>query len=262
MQRFRELTPGVLVATEQELTTNSTAVAHPGGGSLLIDPALTPADLAGLAAELAGAGLAPLAGFATHPHWDHVLWSRELGDVPRYAAEATAAVTAAEHDKIAGYLRTRTPGHDLDLAGRLTALPGGTGLIPWDGPEAQLVVHDGHAPGHAAVFFPHTGVLVAGDMLSEMEIPILATDRDDALAEYRTGLDKLAAVREVRWLVPGHGQVTDAAGFRARVDADRRYLDRLEAGQPYDDPRSLDGWLVDVHREQSEYVAARSGRDA
>lgn len=262
MQRFRELAPGVHVATEQELTTNSTAVAHPGGGCLLIDPAVSAADLAGLAADLAGAGLAPRAGFATHPHWDHVLWSRALGDVPRYAAAAAAALTGAEHDLLAENLRTRSPGHELDLAGRLTALPDGTGLIPWDGPEAQLVVHDGHAPGHAAVFFPHTGVLVAGDMLSDMEIPILATERDDALTEYRTGLDKLAGVREVRWLVPGHGQVTDAAGFRARVDADRRYLDRLEAGQPYDDPRSLDGWLVDVHRQQSGYVAARSGREA
>ena len=75
------------------------------------------------------------------------------------------------------------------------------------------MVHDGHAPGHAAVFFPHTGVLVAGDMLSDMEIPILATERDDALAEYRTGLDKLAGIREVRWLVPGHGQVTDGGGL-------------------------------------------------
>jgi len=258
MQRFRELAPGVLVATEQDLTTNSTAVTHPGGGCLLIDPAVSAADLAALAADLTGNGLAPRAGFATHPHWDHVLWSRALGDVPRYAAAAAAADIAAEHDELADYLRTRSPGHDLDLAGRLTALPDGAGLIPWDGPEAQLVVHDGHAPGHAAVFFPHTGVLVAGDMLSDMEIPILATERDDALAEYRTGLGKLAGIRGVRWLVPGHGQVTDGAGFRARVDADRRYLDRLEAGQPFDDPRGLPGWLTDQHRKQSEYVAAGS----
>ena len=101
MQRFRELAPGVLVATEKELTTNSTAVAHPGGGCLLIDPALTPADLAGLAADLAGAGLAPRAGFATHPHWDHVLWSRALGDVPRFAAAASAAAAEAEHERLA-----------------------------------------------------------------------------------------------------------------------------------------------------------------
>jgi hydroxyacylglutathione hydrolase len=258
MQRFRELTPGVLVATEKELTTSSTAVAHPGGGSLLIDPALTPADLAGLAAELAGAGLAPRAGFATHPHWDHVLWSRELGDVPRYAAAASAAAAEAERSDLAESARNHTADYDWDLFGRLTALPEETELIPWDGPEAQLVVHNGHAPGHAAVFFPHTGVLVAGDMLSDLEIPLLDTQLDKAFADYRAGLDKLAGIRDVRWLVPGHGQATDGAGFRARVDADRRYLDQLEAGKPFDDPRARPGWLADHHVRQSEYV--RSGR--
>jgi hydroxyacylglutathione hydrolase len=120
------------------------------------------------------------------------------------------------------------------------------------------VVHNGHAPGHAAVFFPHTGVLVAGDMLSDLEIPLLDTQLDKAFADYRAGLDKLAGIRDVRWLVPGHGQVTDGAGFRARVDADRRYLDQLEAGKPFDDPRARPGWLADHHVRQSEYV--RSGR--
>jgi hydroxyacylglutathione hydrolase len=259
MQRFRELFPGVLVATEKELTTTSTAVAHPGGGSLIIDPALTPADLAGLAAELAGAGLAPRAGFATHPHWDHVLWSRELGDVPRYAAAAAAAAAEAEYGDLAESARNHTADYDWDLFGRLTALPDGTGLVPWDGPEAQLVVHNGHAPGHTAVFFPHAGVLVAGDMLSDLEIPLLDTQLDNAFADYRAGLEKLAAVRNVRWLVPGHGQVTDGAGFRARVDADRRYLDQLEAGQPFDDPRARPGWLADHHVRQSEYVRSGGG---
>ena len=262
MQPFRELTPGVLVATEPDMITNTIAVAGPGGGCLLIDPAASAADLAALAGGLTSAGLAPLAGFATHPHWDHVLWSRDLGDVPRYAAATAAAVMDAERDQMAGYVRTRSPGHDLDLFGRLIALPDGTGLIPWDGQEAQLVVHDGHAPGHAGVFLPHAGVLVAGDMLSDLEIPLLDLEQDDALADYRTGLEKLAAVRGVRWLVPGHGQATDAAGFRARVDADRRYLDRLEAGEPFDDPRAQSGWLADHHRNQFAHVATRSGRSA
>jgi hydroxyacylglutathione hydrolase len=259
MQRFRELAPGVLVATEKELTTTSTAVAHPGGGSLIIDPALTPADLAGLAAELAGAGLAPRAGFSTHPHWDHVLWSRELGDVPRYAAADAATAAEAEHGSLAESARAHTDDYDWDLFGHLTALPDGTGLVPWDGPEAQLVVHNGHAPGHTGVFFPHAGVLVAGDMLSDLEIPLLDTEMDNAFANYREGLEKLAAVRDVRWLVPGHGQVTDGAGFRARVDADRRYLDQLEAAQPFDDPRARPGWLAEHHVRQSEYVRSGGG---
>jgi glyoxylase-like metal-dependent hydrolase (beta-lactamase superfamily II) len=109
------------------------------------------------------------------------------------------------------------------------------------------------------VFFPHTGVLVAGDMLSDLEIPLLDTQLDNAFADYRAGLDKLAGIRDVRWLVPGHGQVTDGAGFRARVDADRRYLDQLETGQPFDDPRAQSGWLADHHQQQSEYVRSGGG---
>jgi glyoxylase-like metal-dependent hydrolase (beta-lactamase superfamily II) len=258
MQPFRELTPGVIVATEPQLMTCTTAVAGPDGGCLLIDPAVTADDLTALAAALTGAGLAPRAGFATHPHWDHLLWSRALGDVPRYAAAACVAdITEAERERAAQYVESRMPGHELDLIARLTALPDDAGPIPWDGPEARPVVHSGHAPGHAAVFLPETGVLVAGDMLSDMEIPILDLAQEDAIADYYTGLDRLAAAGGVRWLVPGHGAVTDGAGFRARVDADRRYLDRLAAVQPLDESRPVEGWLVDVHQKQTEYAAAR-----
>jgi len=83
MQRLVEIVPGVLVATAERGTTTSTVVVANDGGCLVIDPAMTAADVAGLAADLADGGLRPCLGFATHPHWDHVLWSRDLGDVPR-----------------------------------------------------------------------------------------------------------------------------------------------------------------------------------
>ncbi len=100
------------------------------------------------------------------------------------------------------------PGHDLDLVGRMQALD--APAIPWDGPEARLIVHDAHAPGHGAVFLPETGVLVAGDMCSDVEIPLLDTVADDPLGDYRTGLERLASVPGVRQVVPGHGHVGDA----------------------------------------------------
>jgi hypothetical protein len=31
-----------------------------------------------------------VAGFSTHPHWDHLLWHPRLGDVPRYATPGGA----------------------------------------------------------------------------------------------------------------------------------------------------------------------------
>ena len=150
MQRFREIAPGVLVATAERGTTTSTVVVADDGGCLVVDPALTAADVAGLAADLADGGLRQRLGFATHPHWDHVLWSRGLGDGPRYAAQAAVRLVEQDRDEIVGYVRDSVPGHDLALLGRLVPLPASWDRIPWGGPAAQVIVHDGHAPGHAA----------------------------------------------------------------------------------------------------------------
>jgi hydroxyacylglutathione hydrolase len=217
----------------------------------VIDPAVSVANLAALVADLRDAGLRPVAGFATHPHWDHVLWSRELGDVPRYAAPAAVRITQTERPGMVAELDKTAPGHDMELFGQLDPLPADASLLPWDGPEVQVIVHNGHAPGHGALFVPHAGVLVAGDMLSDIEIPLLDLLAADPLGDYRAGLGRLAAVPGVRWLVPGHGHIADAGEFRRRLDADYRYLDRLVAGEPFDDSRCTAGWLRDWHVQQS-----------
>jgi glyoxylase-like metal-dependent hydrolase (beta-lactamase superfamily II) len=147
------------------------------------------------------------------------------------------------------------PGHDFSVLARLTPLD--APAIPWDGPEAHVIVHDGHAPGHGAVFLPDTGVLVAGDMCSDVEIPLLDLDAADPLGDYRTGLELLASVPGVRQVVPGHGHVGDADEFRRRLTADAAYLDALAFGQPLGDPRLTAGspeWLAGTHQEQLRYV--------
>jgi len=248
-----EIAPGVLVATSAYALTTSTVVAGPSGGCLVIDPAVTVADLAALAAGLAGRGLRPVAGWSTHPHWDHVLWSRELGDAPRYAAPAAVRFLEAERDGMIRELQAAAPGHDLALTGRLRPLD--AAVIPWDGPEARLIVHDGHAPGHGAVFLPGTGVLIAGDMCSDVEIPLLDTVAADPLGDYRAGMERLASVPGVRRVVPGHGHVGDAGELRRRLALDAAYLDAVRCGKPPDDPR-LPGaadWLRVTHEEQVRY---------
>jgi hydroxyacylglutathione hydrolase len=251
MRRFHEIEPGVLVATAGLYTTTSTVVTGAGGGCLVIDPAVLVSDVEGLAARLAGDGLRPRAGFATHPHWDHVLWHRDLGDVPRFATATAVATAEQRRGELIADTDAEAPGHDAELLGRLVALPGDGAAVPWDGPAAQVIAHNGHAPGHGAVFLPGTGVLVAGDMLSDIEIPLLDVAGADPLGDYRAGLERLAALEGVRWLVPGHGSVGDQHQFRRRVEADLAYLDRLAAGEPLQDPRCSQDWL------RAEYEAQR-----
>jgi hydroxyacylglutathione hydrolase len=235
-----ELVPGVAVATAELFTTISTVVTGEDGECLLIDPAVTPADLAALAAKVR-----PTAGFATHSHWDHLLWSRALGPgVPRYASAGTVAGT--DVPGLARGLEKHAPGHDLALFAKLTELDGD--VVPWDGPVARVVTHNAHALGHSALFFPDPGVLVAGDMLSDIEMPLLDLEAEDPVGDYRAGLELLAGLDGVRWLIPGHGHVGDGAEFRRRVDLDRRYLESPSSG----DSR-LDGapdWLRRAHDAQ------------
>jgi hydroxyacylglutathione hydrolase len=258
------LAPGVLVATSDLYMTTSTVVTAPDGGCLVIDPAITVADVGALAAELRARGLTPVAGFATHPHWDHVLWSAELGDVPRYASPRAAEFARVQRDHLIAEAREEAPGHDPDLTGRFTPLPAGETGIPWHGPRAQAVIHDGHAPGHAAVFLPEAGVLIAGDMCSDVEIPLIdleSTDLEpgDPLGNYRFGLDRLAAL-PVRLVVPGHGRPGDAAEFRRRVAADLRYLADIGRGEDSGDPRlaEAEDWLRQEHDKQLQYARGRS----
>jgi len=256
MRRLTEIAPGVLVATSAYAMTTTTVIAGtPGSGQcLLIDPAVTAADLAELAAELGSLGLTPVAGWSTHPHWDHVLWSRELGDAPRYAAPAAVTITETERDGILEGAQQADPGLDLALIGQVQALE--ADAIPWDGPEAQLIVHDAHAPGHGAVFLPDCGVLIAGDMCSDIEIPLLDTLAADPLGDYRTGVGRLASVPGVRQVVPGHGHVGDEAEFRRRLGLDAAYLDAVAGGEPFGDPRltaESPEWLRAVHDEQVRY---------
>jgi hydroxyacylglutathione hydrolase len=253
MRELTEAAPGVLVATAVQYTTTSTVLCDPGGGCLVVDPAITVAEVTGLAAELAHRGLRPLAGWATHPHWDHVLWSRELGPVPRYATARAAAVAERERERLIEDMTASAPGHDLELFGWLTPLA--AGLIPWDGPPVQVIEHDAHAAGHGALFLPETGTLLAGDMLSDLEIPLLACDDPDPVGRYRAGLDLLAAL-DVRILVPGHGHVGDRAEFSRRLRADERYLDQLTRGQAAagHDERIGASWLRVEHERQFGFL--------
>lgn len=104
-----------------------------------------------LSQELKALGLKPLMGFSTHPHWDHMLWARHLGQGPRWAT-ARAVEHAHLHLEDARAKAGRlAPGNEPALIGQLDALPVGTDTVEWAGPVVEVLEHQGHAPGHAAL---------------------------------------------------------------------------------------------------------------
>ncbi|RBY97996.1 MBL fold metallo-hydrolase [Blastococcus sp. TF02-8] len=249
-----------------ELLRNNTVVVLGGDGALLVDAGITGDEMACLAHDLSEMGRTVVAGFSTHPDWDHVLWAHALGDAARYGTARCAAVmreflsqadwrTRAEEElppEMAGAV-------PLDLFGRLTGLPAGTTRIPWNGPLVRIVEHPAHAPGHAALVIEDSGVLVAGDMLSDVFVPMLDLHRgdNDPVADYLLGLERLAAVADaVDVVVPGHGAVGWAGDVRDRIALNRAYVEALRNGGASDDPRigasAEPGWewVSDIHAGQ------------
>ncbi len=220
--------PGVWTMTAQPWSSLTTIVVAPDATCLVVDPNIWPADLATLAQELTTHGWAPVAGFSTHPHWDHVLWPDAWAGVTRWATTDAAAEATARREELCAEADEVTPGHDHRWTGVLTGLEGDD--VPWDGPRAIVLPYAGHCRGSAALWLPGSAVLVSGDMLSDVEIPLLADPSDgapDPVASYRASLDLLTAF-PARVLIPGHGTVTDEAGIRTRRAADLAYLELLD----------------------------------
>src|SRR5918992_2782327 len=243
---LRQVTEGVLVH-QSELLQNNAVVVRGRAGVLLIDPGLTGDEMACLANDLSEMGQPVVAGFSTHPDWDHVLWHAELGEAPRYGTARCAAHMrdvrsdadwkARAAEGLPPEIAEETP---LDLYGLITGLPAGAVQIPWDGPDVRIIEHPAHAPGHAALLIEERGVLVAGDMLSDVFVPMLDdwNGTNDPIEEYLVGLRLLEDVADdVDVIIPGHGSVGRADQVNARIEQDRAYVHALRDGDAPDDPR-------------------------
>jgi glyoxylase-like metal-dependent hydrolase (beta-lactamase superfamily II) len=272
---LKQVALGALVHQSEFIQSNA-VVVQGRSGVLLIDPGVQEREMGCLADDLSSSGQAVVAGFSTHPHWDHLLWHARFGPAPRYGtADCAAAVREelsdpqakariTEHLEPTG-LADQVP---LELYGLIAGLPAETAHVPWEGPRARLIEHQAHSTGHAALFIEELGVLVAGDMLSDVLIPMLDLHGTvDPIEGYLAGLRLLEGVAgDVDVVVPGHGSVGGADQVHARIERDRAYVLALREGRVPDDPRigstAQPGWewVTDVHEGQAQRLAERSKR--
>ena len=268
---LKQVARGVL-AHESEFIESNAVVVQGAAGVLLIDAGITDDEMVAIADDLRELGQPVVAGFSTHPHWDHLLWHAKLGEAPRYgtarcAADIRAFLSDAHwKDHIAEELppEIEVP---LDLLGLITGLPAEATQIPWDGPKVRIIEHQAHAPGHAALLIEERRVLVAGDMLSDVLIPMLDLSAADPMEDYLAALRRLEGVAgDVDVFIPGHGSIGGADQLRARIDQDRAYVLALREGHVPSDPRvgpsAKPGWewVSDVHNGQAQRLAERTER--
>ena len=263
---LRQVAEGVLVHQSAFCQTNA-VVVQGAAGVLLVDAGVRDEEMACLARDIADLGQSVVAGFSTHPHWDHLLWHPGLGAVPRYGTARCAATVrdrlsdAGAKARVAQLIPPDIVDEvPLGLLGHVTGLPAEAERIPWDGPDLRMIEHQAHAPGHAALVIEERGVLIAGDTLSDVLVPLLDFNgAADPIEDYLWALRLLeGAVGGVDVVVPGHGSLGRGDEVHARIEQDRAYLHALRGGDVVSDPRigpsAVYAWVASVHERQRQNV--------
>ena len=203
--------------------------------TIVVDPGVLPSELDDLKRAVDDARPAQVTLFLTHAHWDHVL------GLPWWPKARIAA-----HDRFGAEVR-RDRARILEEAKRIASQHGET----WSAGFEPFVPHEpmsgmrfaklgpwrvvwrdapGHCDSQLTLHLPEARVLIASDMLSDLEIPWL----NRAPATYRATLETLLPLAEngaIETLIPGHGAIARSAeAVSARLARDFDYLDALEAG--------------------------------
>jgi glyoxylase-like metal-dependent hydrolase (beta-lactamase superfamily II) len=224
--RVVSLHADVLVATSRIYQTTCTALRS-GEEGFVVDSPILPDELDALPAILRQAGF-PVSGLlATHGDWDHLLGRLAFPGAALGCAETTAARLTGESGAAQRKLRTfddefyvQRP-RPLSL-GQVQTLPV-PGHVGLGDRELELQPADGHTADGMAVWAPWARVLLCGDYLSPVEIPMLSPggSRD----AYLGTLGRLRPyVERAEWVVPGHGAPVDGDRALALLDEDVHYL--------------------------------------
>jgi glyoxylase-like metal-dependent hydrolase (beta-lactamase superfamily II) len=223
------LHPGVLVATSRVFQTACTIVRD-GDECFVIDSPVLPDELDVLPALLEQAGF-PFSGLlATHADWDHLLGRLAFPDAALGVAETTAARLTAEPGDAARRLRQFDDELYLERSsplslGQVQSLPV-PGHLDVGSQAIELHPTEGHVADGMALWLPWAGVLVAGDFLSPVEIPMIS--RGGSRSAYLATLERLRPlVEQADHVVAGHGGPIDGARALAILREDVAYLEGL-----------------------------------
>jgi glyoxylase-like metal-dependent hydrolase (beta-lactamase superfamily II) len=257
----------VIVFVSDMWQTTCTAVRG-GGEGFVIDSVLYPEELRALPDVLEQAEF-PVSGLlTTHGDWDHVMGRLAFPSAALGAGEATVARLGAELGQAQRDLRAFDQEHYVDgrpplALGSLQSLPVPGHLEIGSGPEAhELELHEtgGHTADGVAYWLPWARVLVCGDYLSPVEIPMLSPG--GSVEVYRGTLRRLKPLAEqAEWVVPGHGAPYPGQRTLEILAEDDAYLTALT-----DDPaatavpasRSTPAQRK-IHGENLAFVGAAAG---
>jgi glyoxylase-like metal-dependent hydrolase (beta-lactamase superfamily II) len=222
----------VIVVVSAIWQTTCTAVRS-GEEGFVIDSPVLPEELDALPGVLEQAGFPASGLLATHADWDHLLGRLAFPDASLGCGESSASRLHDEPGRAQRALKAFDEEHyvgrsrPLALA-RVQPLPvPGKLSLGSEGVELELHSAPGHTADGTAYVIPSAGVLVCGDYLSPVEIPMISGG--GSAVEYIDTLERLSPLVDVATtVVPGHGGPLSGVDARRILDEDIAYLRALE----------------------------------
>ncbi len=235
----------VIVVVSGAWQTTCTAVRS-GDEGFLIDSPVLPDELDALAALFEQAGF-PVSGLlATHGDWDHLLGKLAFPDHSLGVGEATvkrlnSAVGEAQRRlrefDAEWYVEGRRPLGLADLQGLPT--PGRISIGSETVNELEVYPAAGHTVDGVAYRVPWAEVLICGDYLSPVEIPMISHDSGGSFTAYRETLLRLSPlVERAQTVVPGHGSPMARERALGILAEDLEYVSAGADGQEPELPAS------------------------
>ena len=234
-----------LVSLHPDVTASSSSAVAAGqlrdrrggagdGETFVIDSPVLPDELDALPALIEQARFpAPSGLLATHGDWDHLLGRLAFPGLALGCAESTAGACAAEPGVAQRELRDFDEELCIDRSaplalGSVQALPGARSLRDRRARARAAPRRRAHGRRYGRLAIPWAGVLVAGDYLSPVEIPVLQRRRRDSILPRRRS-SACAAARASRpsTSCPATGRCSTASGRSAILEEDLAYLERL-----------------------------------
>src|SRR6188472_1215551 len=219
----------VIAVTSRAYATGCVLVRN-GGEAFCIDSPVFPDELEILPAIAEQAGFSVVGVLATHADWDHLLGGYAFPETPLGLGETSAARLMNEPGAAQRELRDFDDEFYVSRPKPLS-LPGSQkldvpGYIDIGSETLELHPADGHTADGMAIWVPWARVLVAGDYLSPVEIPMIS--EGGSVAAYIATLNRLEPlVIQADHVVPGHGGPIDAQRALAILREDRAYLEGL-----------------------------------
>ncbi len=263
----REIASDVFVFTSGAYALNSCVVLGSPASSaprqaLVVDPAYFPAEIERIAAFLSSRGAEASRIVLTHSDWDHIVGPARWPGASVVASWRFPQRAASDGKRIATALLEFDRRLYVDRAGAFAiplpdTLVGSPSDLVWDGPPVHFLPAGGHTTDGLMALLRRERVLVAGDHLSDREIPFVG-DSIDGYQKTLAQARRIVAAGEAEILVPGHGAICGRDGILERIEEDADYLSRL------------DGWVRETRRtvdtvegilERCDEVVFRKGAD-